>query len=100
MCQLNNVSAGCARVRVQIELARKGRYLYAHEIPGKWVKNLMDRLYQPKYFRNNRDDIEKETDPDPREIMYSTHFPSFFFGAAGSTSPLHSDGATSSVPGA
>ena len=75
-----------------MELAKAGRYLYAHEISCSQVPQLGDRLYQPKYFRNNFQDLSSINDPDSYQLMQESHFPSFFFGPRGSTSPLHSDG--------
>lgn len=82
---------------LQVELAKTGRYLYAHEISCSRIPHLGDRLYQPRYFRNNFHDLSSANDPDSYELMQDSHFPSFFFGPRGSTSPLHSDGAISNM---
>jgi hypothetical protein len=78
---------------LQIELAKEGRFVYAHEIPGGWLRGLARRLRQPRYFLNNAQDVSTEDDTTAEDQLRKTHFPSFFFGAAGSSSPLHSDGA-------
>ena len=78
---------------VQEELARQGRYVYAHEIPGGQLMALAERMRQPRYFLNNAQDVCDDDGATPEKLLRHTHFPSFFFGAAGSSSPLHSDGA-------
>jgi hypothetical protein len=76
-----------------VELAKEGRYVYAHEIPGAQLTVLAERMRQPRYFLNNEHDISCGDNTTAQDLLEHTHFPSFFFGAAGSTSPLHSDGA-------
>jgi hypothetical protein len=77
---------------LQIELAEKQRFLYAQEVGPMWLLDFVSRLNQPKYFMNNIGDVERGNNPDPRAILAANLFPAFFFGAAGSQSPLHTDG--------
>lgn len=78
---------------MQIELAAQGRYIYAHEISGGWLPEVEAIIRQPKYFLNNVQDLDWRPNVDISERVRDTHFPSVFFGASGSSSPLHSDGA-------
>lgn len=75
----------------QVELAKRGRYIYAHEISGGWLPEVEAIIRQPKYFLNNMQDLDWRPNVDISERISNTHFPSVFFGAAGSSSPLHSD---------
>lgn len=77
---------------MQIELAAKGRYIYAHEISGGWLPEIENIIRQPKYFLNNVQDLDWRPNVDISERVRNAHFPSVFFGASGSSSPLHSDG--------
>lgn len=81
--------------RLQIQLAEQGRYIYAHEISGGWLPEIETIIRQPKYFLNNVQDLDWRPNVDISERVRDTHFPSVFFGASGSSSPLHSDGVSS-----
>lgn len=67
--------------------------MYAHEISGGRLTKLAGRMRQPRYFLNNARDVTSADGTTPEQQLRHTHFPSFFFGASGSSSPLHSDGA-------
>jgi hypothetical protein len=77
---------------VQLEEAKKGHFMYAHEISGGSIPELANKLHVPKYFINNVHDLEPEANVTIDWMIRTTHFPSIFFGAPGSSSPLHSDG--------
>jgi hypothetical protein len=80
-------------VTAQIELAERQRFLYAQAVGPRWLLDFVSKLNQPKYFMNNIGNVERGNNPDPREILADEIFPAFFFGASGSQTPLHSDGA-------
>ena len=67
--------------------------MYAHEISGGRIPELARELHIPRYFLNNYLDASSEPNTTVDEMILDTHFPSVFFGAPGSSSPLHSDGA-------
>lgn len=77
---------------MQIELAKKQKYLYLQEVGPRWELEFTEKMYQPKYFMNNMDFVVTDDSPDLHEVLASNAFPSYFFGAAGSQSPLHTDG--------
>jgi hypothetical protein len=77
---------------LQIELAEQEKYLYAQEVGPNWLLDFVTTLNQPKYFMNNIIDTSNDNSPDPRDLLYDNLFPAFFFGPAGSQSPLHTDG--------
>lgn len=82
---------------VQLEEAKMGHFMYAHEISSGSIPELASKLHVPKYFVNNFNDLESAANVTIDWMIRGTHFPSIFFGAPGSSSPLHSDG-TSSWP--
>lgn len=82
---------------LQIELAQQGRYIYLQEVGPRWLLDSVSRLSQPKYFMNNIGDVESGNNPDPRELLADNIFPAYFFGPAGSQSPLHTDGALATI---
>ena len=77
---------------LQIELAKQERYIYLQEVGPRWLLDFVAKLNQPKYFMNNIGDVVTDNKPDPRELLADDIFPAFFFGPAGSQSPLHTDG--------
>jgi hypothetical protein len=83
---------------VQLEEAKKGHFMYAHEISGGSIPELAYKLHVPKYFINNVRDLESEPNVTIDWMIRTTHFPSIFFGAPGSSSPLHSDGTSTQPP--
>ena len=82
---------------MQIELAKQERYIYLQEVGPRWLLDFVSRLSQPKYFMNNIGDVETSNNPDPQALLADNLFPAFFFGPAGSQSPLHTDGALASM---
>ena len=67
--------------------------MYAHEISGGAIPELARELRIPKFFINNFNDVSDGANQTVDDMILETHFPSVFFGAPGSSSPLHSDGA-------
>ena len=73
--------------------AEKGHFMYAHEISSGSIPEFAAKLHIPKFFVNNFRDLCTDGNNSLDYMIQKTHFPSIFFGAPGSSSPLHSDGA-------
>jgi hypothetical protein len=82
---------------VQAREAEKGHFLYAHELNCSSFPTLSQNIRIPKYFLNNIYDMRPEPGLTAEEWMKTTHFPAIFFGSEGSSSPLHSDCASSVI---
>jgi hypothetical protein len=82
-----------ARVPLQKAEAERGHFLYAHDVGTGSIPEFARTIHIPKYFVNNFDDASARPNMTVDEMMIEAHWPSVFFGAAGSSSPLHSDGA-------
>ena len=78
---------------VQSAEAEKGHFMYAHEVSSGTIPALADAVHIPRYFMNNYGDVTPGANLTVDEMVAATHFPAFFFGSQGSSSPLHSDGA-------
>ena len=69
--------------------------MYAFEIKSSHWPELSHNLHVPKYFLNNFHDLDSSPNMTVADQLAHTHFPTIFFGAPGSGSPLHSDGVPS-----
>jgi hypothetical protein len=84
---------------VQVREAEKGHYMYAHDIAGSHIPELVQELHIPKYFINNIQDVSSDPGMTVEQMIKETFYPTIFFGAPGSNSPLHTDGARPSKAG-
>ena len=78
---------------MQVREAEKGHYMYAHDIAGSHIPELVQELHIPKYFINNIQDVSSDPGMTVEQMIKETFYPTIFFGAPGSNSPLHTDGA-------
>lgn len=78
---------------MQSAKADRGRFLYAHEVPTGSLPGLVDTLRVPKYFLSSFNELDSTPDADVDAVARSAQHPALFFGPAGTSTPLHSDGA-------